>query len=487
MAGFEFMTKEEKARVVMATPSGFAREVMGFRLHAKQEAIVEEFRSLRGRKKVAVSAPNGAGKSSKINATIIVRTICVKPQAKVIVTSADARQISEQIWPAVERHKHLMKEVDGWHWTEHDHTIRSPKGGFVIMFTTKDSGRAEGWHAEFDEANGIDSPCMIIVDEAKSVEEQIFEAFSARCTFNGLFYISSTGLMQGSFYRAMCGEGGFKRYSLGLADCPHIPKQRVEELLEEYKGNLDHPLLRSTLYGEFMDFTGDRGRFCTMAEIKRCLENPPDRRSGETVAFCDFAGGGSENVLAVRRGNYVRLVRCWKEHDEMRAVTQFITLFRDEGLEADQIWGDNSGAGKPMVARFHQLGWPIKPFNGGADALRSSDYCNRVAECWEYAGRDIKNMKVILPLDEKLHVQIVSRIRTADARGRIRAESKEDMGERGIASPDRADAIIGAMAIGGIILTNTKADELSWLRHLDTEERDKLYDYILPGADLGNQ
>ena len=481
------MTKEEKARVWMSTPSGFASEVLGFALHEKQRAIVEEFRNLRGRRKVAVSAPNGAGKSSKINATIIVRTICVKPQAKVIVTSADARQISEQIWPAVERHKHLMREENGWHWTEHDHTIRSPKGGFVIMFTTKDPGRAEGWHAEFDAGNGIDSPCVIIVDEAKSVEEQIFEAFSARCTFNGLFYISSTGLMQGSFYRAMCGEGGFKRYSLGLKDCPHIPRQRVDELLEEYRDNPEHPLLRSTLYGEFMDFTGDKGRFCTLTDIKKCMENPPDRRAGETVAFADFAGGGNENVLAVRRGNLVKVIRCWKEHDEMRAVGQFISLFREEGLEPGMIWGDNAGAGKPIIARFHDLGWPINRYNGGADALRPSDYANRNSEIWEFAGRDIKNLKVILPNDEKLHAQIVSRIRGADNKGRIRAEPKDDMIERGIPSPDRADAVLGAMAIKGLILTNTKADELNWLKHISQDEADKLYDLMLPGADLGNQ
>ena len=481
------MTPEQKARAWMSTPAGFAREVLGFRLHPKQEQIVEEFSDLRGRKKVAVSAPNGAGKSSKINASIIIRTICVKPQAKVIVTSADARQISEQIWPAIERHKHLMKESDGWHWTEHDHTIRSPRGGFVIMFTTKDPGRAEGWHAEFDEANNIDSPCLIIADEAKSVEESIFEAFSARCTFNGLFYISSTGLMQGSFYRAMCGEGGFKRYSLGLQDCPHIPKQRISELLEEYKDNPDHPLLRSTLYGEFMDFTGDKGRFCTMSDIRRCMENPPDQRHGETVAFCDFAGGGSENVLAIRKGNLVKLVRCWREHDEMRAVGQFISLFREEGLEASCIWGDNAGAGKPIIARFHDLGWPINRYNGGVEALRPSDYANRNSEVWEFAGRDIKNCKVILPRDEKLHVQIVGRLRGADNKGRLLAETKQEMIERGIPSPDRADAVLAVIAIKGMLLTYTKADELSWLKHISQEEQDKLYEMILPGADLGNQ
>jgi hypothetical protein len=142
-----------------------------------------------------------------------------------------------------------------------------------------------------------------------------------------------------------------------------------------------------------------------------------------------------------------------------------------------------------MIARFHQLGWPINPFNGGGEAMRSSDYANRNSEVWEMAGREIKNMRVILPNDGKLHEQIVSRLRTADHRGRIKAESKEDMHEeRGIPSPDRADAVLGSIAVRGMVLLGQKSDQLSsWLEHISVEEREALYDYILPGADLGNQ
>jgi hypothetical protein len=477
------LNDEEKVTRYLSTPAGFAEGVLGFNLHPWQREIVDAFTDLHGRVKCAVSTPNGAGKSSIINATIILRTLAVKPQAKVIVTSGDFRQIDSQLWPALERHFHKFV---GWFYRRHDHWVQTAESGFLTAFTTDDPRRAEGYHAEFSES--IDSPVVIICDEAKSIDESIFDAFSARCTFNALFYVSSTGLATGSFYRAMCGQGGFKRWSIGLKDCPHISRQRIEELEEEYKDNLNHPLLLSTLHGIFMDYSGDAGRFVTMADIKRAIESPPQPKFGDTVAACDFAGGGAENVLAVRRGNKVRIIRAWREHDEMAAIGQFITLFREQKLLPEQIFGDAAGAGKPMIARFHEVGWPINKFNAGNEAYRSSDYMNRGAEVWEMAGRDVKNGKIDLDPDPKLHMQMVDRFRSADSKGRIRAESKSDMGKRNVDSPDRADAVMMAIAIRAPQLLNKEQDMINdWSERLTEEAMEDVYSKAPAGSDLGNQ
>jgi hypothetical protein len=208
----------------------------------------------------------------------------------------------------------------------------------------------EGWHAKI-EPPSLDSPVTIICDEAKSIPDPIFEAFSGRCTFNALLYISSTGEMGGAFARSQDKGSDFIRYHITYADCEHIlDKKRVEALKTFYPA--DDPFLRSTLYAEFMDHTGDAGRFCSLAVIRKWIENPAEERSGETVAFCDFAGGGNENVLAIRRGDRVRIAKAWREVNEMVAIGEFIALFREQNLKPHQIYGDNAGAGKPMIARL---------------------------------------------------------------------------------------------------------------------------------------
>src|SRR5204863_7926830 len=114
--------------------------------------------------------------------------------------------------------------------------------------------RAEGWHKE-DDHNG---PLLIICNEAKSIQEEIFQAFD-RCTFNALLYTSSPGPMHGSFWESHSRpELRFKKMTVGLSECPHIPPERIEAVTTKYGPR--HPFTLSTLHGEFM-LDGAESRF----------------------------------------------------------------------------------------------------------------------------------------------------------------------------------------------------------------------------------
>jgi hypothetical protein len=81
------------------------------------------------------------------------------------------------------------------------------------------------------------------------------------------------------------------------------------------------------------------------------------------------------------------------------------------------------------------------------------NYSNKISECWIEALRDIERGKVYLgprdKFDPGLFEQLTTRRLEWDAKGRLRIESKDDMRARGIKSPDRADAYIGAIMCGG--------------------------------------
>jgi phage terminase large subunit len=473
------MTSEE-IEEMKSTPAGFGRLVLGLDMYPKQEDIVNEFWDQHGRVKVSVRAPNGSGKSSVIIPCIALRNLICKPQGRVIITSKDSRQLDEQVWPALESHRGKFSNLE-WY----QRYVLSKEGGFIIGFTTDDPARAEGWHAKIKPPS-LDSPVTIICDEAKSIPDPIFEAFSGRCTFNALLYISSTGEMSGAFARSQ-GEGSdFVRYHVTYDDCKHVlDAKRVESLRTFYPA--DDPFLRSTLEAEFMDHSGDAGRFTSLAAIRKAIENPPEFQTGMVVAFCDFAGGGAENVLAVRRGNKVRILRAWREVNEMVAIGEFIALFREHQLAPHQIYGDNAGAGKPMLARFAELGWEINKFNGQGHAMREADFSDRNAELWYTAGREVGKGKVILPDDSLLHEQMVSRKRGADNKGRIRAESKEAMAARGLKSPDRADAVMAVIAIAPLLFNSKLEDEIpGWMETLDdANPKSFLERHHIMGAEAG--
>ena len=386
---------------------------------------------MHGRTKITVAAPNGSGKSERIIPCAALRWISCSLKGRVVITSRDGKQIDNQVMPGLEKQQ---GKFSGFKWKHRQ--IESPMGGKIVAFTTDDAGRMEGWHCDLP-----DSPLLIIVDEAKSVEEGIYTSID-RCQYNILLLISSAGLMQGRFYESHQ-TPGWHRKVITYKDCPHMQKDRIADLLQQP----DNPLTRSTLFSEFMSADDATSFFVTLSDIDNCLLSPPYFKPGDTVAFCDFAGGGDENVLAIRRGNKAELVRCWKDTDEMRAVGQFIRLFREQGLKAEEIWGDNGGAGKAMIARFHELGWEINRFNGGQRANNQQDYMDRNAEIWEEAGRAIKKVDVSIPDDQILHNQMMSRKRLVLSNGALQAEPKDMMRKRGAKSPDRADALLACIAL----------------------------------------
>ena len=73
-------------------------------------------------------------------------------------------------------------------------------------------------------------------------------------------------------------------------------------------------------------------------------------------------------------------------------------------------------------------------------------HANLGAEMWFEGAKQIVRKEVVLPDNDDLRAQMLDRKRVPHARGKLALESKQDMAKRGVHSPDRADAVFGAMA-----------------------------------------
>ncbi len=247
-----------------ATPIGFAETVLGLSLYPWQDEVVSWFEAAPvERVKGTLATPNGAGKDDRVIATLALWWVSVHRRGRVIITSKDSRQLDEQTYPALSKHRHRF---EGWKFIKR--YIETATGGKIILFTTDEPGRAEGWHKEDDE----DGPLLLIVNEAKSVPEDIFHAFD-RCTYNAILYTSSPGMMHGSFWESHAREElGFRRKCVGLAQCPHIPPERIRDVTTKYGAR--HPFTLSTLHGEFMlDGAESRFDFEGLERLQRIAEN----------------------------------------------------------------------------------------------------------------------------------------------------------------------------------------------------------------------
>ena len=92
---------------------------------------------------------------------------------------------------------------------------------------------------------------MIIVDEAKTVPDGVFEAFD-RCTRLFQLWVSSPGKPWGQFYEAFHAmRKFFWTRKVRSDECPHIDPAKRQRDLEKY--GADHPLYRSMHDAEFTE------------------------------------------------------------------------------------------------------------------------------------------------------------------------------------------------------------------------------------------
>jgi hypothetical protein len=197
-------------------------------------------------------------------------------------------------------------------------------------------------------------------------------------------------------------------------------------------------------------------------KLTKALDGQPQEYTdGEVVAFCDFAAGRDENVLAIRRGNKARIIKAWVEKDTMQAAREFVHLCKVEGLQASQVWGDADGLGTAMIDAMAELDFRINRFHGGIPSSEPEEYANLIAEVWHVGAREIERGRVNLGvLDPITFKQLSTRKSEWNEAGKLRIESKDKMRAEGRPSPDRGDAILGCIACGSRITGAVRAGDL---------------------------
>src|SRR5262249_5449475 len=194
-----------------------------------------------------------------------------------------------------------------------------------VAFCTNEGGRFEGFHKR------PDSPLLIIVNEAKNIDANIWRGID-RCTPNALMLVSSPGGREGRFYQCFQELAGrYQCIRAGLKDCPHISKEKIDEIVAIYGEN--DPQTRSTLHGEFMQSPDGDMWVCLPEDYESCLDFPPEHKPGFKCGFFDFAEGRAENVFFRRDGNKYFLEDAWRETNEDAVVGRAIYLINRCGLK----------------------------------------------------------------------------------------------------------------------------------------------------------
>lgn len=420
------------------SPGVFAELVLGLRPYPWQLSAIEA--AGRPHTRMALVAANGSGKTACVNVVLLLWFLWKHPRGIAMVTSGSWNQLKTQLWPNLEMFRSTFPQ---WQWQAD--RIKTPEGGFIAAYSTDRPGRAEGHHEHLPER-----PVMLMVDEAKSVPEVIFEALS-RCTPTYFILTSSPGAPTGTFYNAFNSTRALYHTVKATAfDCPHISPDKIRYAQILYGPDYDrHPIYRSMILAEFTE--GTDNLIISHELIMRALENKPAPRHGRRYAGIDWAAGGDETVLATRIGNQLRILYADRERDTTRSAEIIVGQCRRASIPAEYAYGDAGGLGKAIldhVAKVHS--YRMRSFNGGLPSSQPKDYKNINIEAWLYFRLSLERGEIHFTdgLSEMEIKQFTDRYLLWADNGALRCETKAEMKERGVSSPDRADAYIMAWWVG---------------------------------------
>lgn len=335
---------------------------------------------------------------------------------------------------------------------------------------------------------GIHAPrVLVIFDEANGIRGPLWEAADSLIANDDskMLLIGNPDDPSGEFYEYSKPGSGYHVIQIGAFDSPNLTGESVPELvgkqligrtyIEEKRrkwarqwfwvdsaGNPADPLEGARVVApEGTDFSSVNPFWCSkilgvFPEVNEEQHLIPIRwitaaqertlpAVGAKELGVDVGAGGDASTGAFRHGPVVRIL--WEDHnpDTMHTCGVAINYRKETGSSRVKV--DEIGIGRGVLDRAVELHEPFFGIDHGESARDSDHFANRRAEIyWE--GRELfEHGEIdIDPDDEDLAAELASIRYQRTSDGRIQIESKKAAQDRGVPSPNRAEAVFMAFA-----------------------------------------
>jgi hypothetical protein len=365
--------------------------------------------------------------------------ILTRYDSKCVVTSSSQDQLRDAFWPELRKWvRHLPVELQDQLQVDQERIyIRSePEMAFIVRRTASKHNpeSLQGFHAKF---------LLFLIDEGSGIEDIIFEVAQGSLSTEGASAVMMSnptrpdGFFFDTHHRL---RHRWKCWRVSSEDVPRA-RHHIEDVIAAYGKDSNRHRVRV------------QGLFPTAADdVVIPLQWALDAVDREVVPLdyipiwgVDVARFGDDSsALAKRQANrLLEPVKEWKNKDLMQLVgilhDEYINTHED--MQPKEILIDVIGIGAGVVDRMRELGLPARGVNVGEGAA-SVEKCMRLRdELWWRCREWFQSKDCSIPNDEKLIAQLTSPTYDFHSNGKIVVESKKDMKERSLKSPDLADAL----------------------------------------------
>ena len=433
------------------SPVRFVTEILGVTPLPYQAEFLEAIAS--GERKISIRSGHGTGKSTAASWAMLWFLLMRFPN-KVVVTAPTSGQLFDALFAELKRWVNELPPALKESLTVKSDRIEfnaAPSEAFISARTSR---------AETPEAlAGVHSDnVMLVVDEASGVPEQVFEAAAGSMSGHSAVTImlSNPTRSSGTFFESqtrLSGSWWTRRWS--CIDSPLVSDEFVDEMRLRY--GEESNAFRIRVLGEFPQADDDTIIPFHLVEAATQRDIELDEEAGIVWGLDVARFGTDKTALAKRQGQVITEVARWQGLDLMQTVGRVKAEY--DGLPSNlrprEILVDVIGMGGGVVDRLRELGLPVRGINVAEAPSMGSSYTNLRAELWFKMRGWLEQRGAKLPRDEQLIAELTSIRYSFVSSGKMKAESKDEMRKRGLASPDLADAVCltlaseAATAIGG--------------------------------------
>jgi len=465
-------------------PALWVSEVLGEHLWSKQVEIVE---SVVANRHTAVPSCHGTGKSF-IASRLAAWWLDAHPagEAFVVTTAPSDKQVKAILWreigKAIRAAKRMTRRAKSFilnsrttldaQWYvklgDQDELVAYGRKPQDLQNEEEAATAFQGIHAKY---------VLVILDEACGIPKWLWDAVDSLVT-NEHSRVLAIGNPTDptSHFEKVCRPGsGWNVIPIGYQDTPNFTGEAVPDKLRDLllgKTWVAERLARwgrkSSLYiskvlGFFPESADD-----TLISAQMIKDAQARDLSGRAISDPGNYGwdigelGPDETAGYLNRGGMVRRMYANAAHNPMEAAGDIAAVARDHRDRSHQV--DKIGVGSGTYFRLLELGIRVSGFGAGEKARDPLRFKNRRAEAWwTFRQMMIDGAVDLDPGDEELAAELQAPKWGRDSAGRVWLESKEKMRDRGIASPNRADAVIMSFvrSQGGDVLTDQPLDAKS--------------------------
>ena len=389
---------------------------------------------------IAVASGHGIGKSA-FSSLLILFAIATHENTRGVVTANTDTQLKSKTWAELNKWYNLFigKELFTYTATALFSADKQYEKTWRIDAIPWSESNPEAFAGLHNQGNRI----LIIFDEASAISDKIWEVTEGALTDK------ETEIIWCVFGNPTRNSGRFREcfrkyrkfwntYQIDSRTVKISNKAKIEEWLEAY--------------GEDSDFfkVRVRGVFPSASDLQFIsteIADKAQKQSYKPGAFehlpviigVDPAWTGSDSLeIVMRQGYSMKSLASIPKNDDDWRMAQLIAQFEDE-YKADAVFID-MGYGTGIYSIGKQLGrkWRLIEFGG-----KSNDpvYLNMRAYMWGQMKEWLREGGSIPPNDQALYDDIVGPEAIIDKNGRIQLESKKDMKDRGLPSPNKGDAL----------------------------------------------